>query len=519
MLLRPTTYFVTLILAALGLVWLGTTPQPAAAQGYWSGGYYGGSYYRYRRNRARRYRRRQQRLRRRRPPRRSVRRKRKVSVPRTTLVRKNTANVTSQLVVSLRDQRVTVYENGRAVARSSVSTGKAGHDTPTGIFSIIQKRRHHRSNIYSGAPMPYMQRITWSGIALHQGKLPGYRASHGCIRLPTSFARDLFRYTQRRTHVVIAHGNPAPKMIEHAGLFMPANPNATPVTGGQAQSAMSNGDVVRVAMNDTAGSRDVLRDAGNQSVLGEKPASLKTALDQIDRNDLLAHRRLMYANRPGWPLRIMVTRRTFREKVFDTQRLLDGLGYDVGGVDGLIGRDTVRAIRSFQSDQGQRPAGYITDEFLQDLYKAAGVEEPASAQVYVRQGGRQIYAGPVQLEDTEAPLGVHLYTMIGGASAAPKPTADRGSQSSATFSPITRWNAITLKAKGRLPDWSRKEWRQRRGDVEPMTAAQALGRIRFPEHVRLRIEDMLTPGSSLIITDGGSDRETGQDTDFVVLTD
>ena len=88
------------------------------------------------------------------------------------------------LVVSINKQRVTLYSNGKPVAVSPVSTGTATHPTPTGVFSIIQKNRHHRSNIYSNAPMPFMQRLTWSGVALHEGKLPGYPASHGCIRLP-----------------------------------------------------------------------------------------------------------------------------------------------------------------------------------------------------------------------------------------------------------------------------------------------------------------------------------------------
>ena len=88
-----------------------------------------------------------------------------------------------QIIISITDQRVALYDNGALIARSSVSTGVQGHPTPLGIFSVISKQRWHRSNIYSAAPMPYMQRITWSGIALHAGDLPGYPASHGCIRL------------------------------------------------------------------------------------------------------------------------------------------------------------------------------------------------------------------------------------------------------------------------------------------------------------------------------------------------
>ena len=123
-----------------------------------------------------------------------------------------------QLVVSLKKQNLTIYKNDKVVGRSRISSGKIGHRTPKGIFSIIQKRRFHRSNIYSGAPMPFMQRLTWSGIALHLGQVPGYPASHGCIRLPSAFAAQLFRSTQMRTHVVIADGSPAPQVLLHPNL-------------------------------------------------------------------------------------------------------------------------------------------------------------------------------------------------------------------------------------------------------------------------------------------------------------
>ena len=89
-------------------------------------------------------------------------------------------NRTLQIIVSRSKQTLTVYDDGKLIATSKVSTGKSGHETPTGIFSILEKRKYHESNIYSNAPMPWMQRLTWSGIALHEGKVPNYPASHGC---------------------------------------------------------------------------------------------------------------------------------------------------------------------------------------------------------------------------------------------------------------------------------------------------------------------------------------------------
>ncbi|MGZ8283012.1 MAG: L,D-transpeptidase family protein [Allosphingosinicella sp.] len=101
-----------------------------------------------------------------------------------------------EIVVSVPQQTVYVYRAGTLIGVSTASTGRAGYDTPVGSFPILQKNRDHRSNLYNNAPMPFMQRLTWDGIALHGGEIPGYPASHGCIRLPDGFARRLFAATE-----------------------------------------------------------------------------------------------------------------------------------------------------------------------------------------------------------------------------------------------------------------------------------------------------------------------------------
>lgn len=125
------------------------------------------------------------------------------------------------LAVSIAKQTVTLYDGGVAVAKSPVSTGTTDHPTPTGIFSVIEKQWWHRSNLYSAAPMPYMQRLTWTGIALHAGDLPGYAASHGCIRLPESFALRLWGTTKIGARVIITRDEVVPAEIKHARLFAP----------------------------------------------------------------------------------------------------------------------------------------------------------------------------------------------------------------------------------------------------------------------------------------------------------
>jgi len=126
-----------------------------------------------------------------------------------------------QIVVSIGSQRVTLFSNGVRVAQAPVSTGQPGHPTPMGVFSIIQKDRYHHSNIYSGAPMPYMQRITWSGVAIHEGVLPGHPASHGCIRTTHAFAAALWPTTKLGVRVIVSRNELAPTPFEHPKLFTP----------------------------------------------------------------------------------------------------------------------------------------------------------------------------------------------------------------------------------------------------------------------------------------------------------
>jgi hypothetical protein len=124
------------------------------------------------------------------------------------------------LIVSLPDQRVYVYRNGVRIAASTCSTGKLGHQTPTGVFKILQKDKNHHSSTYNNAPMPYMNRLTWSGVALHAGNLPGYPASHGCVRLPKEFAERLFGVTKLGMTVVIADDKSQPEEVTHPGMVL-----------------------------------------------------------------------------------------------------------------------------------------------------------------------------------------------------------------------------------------------------------------------------------------------------------
>src|ERR1700694_1010253 len=140
---------------------------------------------------------------------------------RVEAVESRAAGAPIMAIISLRSQRITVYDANGWILRAPVSSGQKGRETPAGIFSVIQKEAEHYSNLYDDAYMPHMQRITWSGIALHGGSLPGYAASHGCVRMPFDFAARLFDATRLGLRVIVAPNDVTPIEIAHPVLFLP----------------------------------------------------------------------------------------------------------------------------------------------------------------------------------------------------------------------------------------------------------------------------------------------------------
>src|SRR2546430_7212055 len=158
-----------------------------------------------------------------------------------------------QIVVSIGTQKVTLFSNGVRVAQGPVSTGVPGRPTPTGVFSIIEKDRYHHSNLYSNAPMPYMQRITWSGVALHEGVLPGYPASHGCIRMSHDFAQKLWPHHQ-------------PRRTSHR-----RSPRARPGRIRASQAVRAEAETARARNRDGRKDRRARCRAGNRAGAGDNP--------------------------------------------------------------------------------------------------------------------------------------------------------------------------------------------------------------------------------------------------------
>lgn len=185
------------------------------------------------------------------------------------------------IIVSLPDQRCYVYRNGVRIGVSTVSTGRAGHDTPVGVFTILQKDVDHHSSIYDDASMPYTERLTWSGVALHAGGLPGYPSSHGCVHLPLAFAKLLFSATHYGTPVIIADAHSLPADVLHPGLVLPASATTAIDTGApkddspaakQANAQLAAGDAVSMVVSAADQQLVVLK---NGSVVLTAPVTIR----------------------------------------------------------------------------------------------------------------------------------------------------------------------------------------------------------------------------------------------------
>ncbi|XOK12416.1 L,D-transpeptidase family protein [Agrobacterium tumefaciens] len=378
-----------------------------------------------------------------------------------------------QILVSKSDQSLSLYENGEIIATSKVSTGKAGHETPSGIFSILEKRKYHESNIYSAAPMPFMQRLTWSGIALHEGKVPNYAASHGCVRLPSKFAKSLFGDTRTGVHVIITDRPVSLRFVQHPALFAPRD----------------DADDGKLLLSDVE-----LRPATFDAALGTVEVAVNEKTQSL--------KPVAKAREPS-PLRILITRRGEREKVMDIQTVLTRLGFDAGSGDGYTGEMTISAINGFKRWKGLKTTGpLLTDAFVAALYASAGEDHPPTGQIMVRQDFKPLFEAAIDIKDPEVALGTHFFEAV---------TVDRAAGTA-------EWNGVTLE--NHLPAAARKRLgitvTEAPGGFDQLSAV--LSRLEIPAEIRSRIEQELSSGSSITVSDISHQMETGTGTDFITVT-
>ena len=409
-----------------------------------------------------------------------------------------------QIVVSIANQHVTLYSNGTRVAQGPVSTGIPGKPTPMGVFSIIQKDRNHHSNLYSNAPMPYMERITWSGVALHEGPLPGYPASHGCIRMTHDFAARLWVITKLGVRVIVARTDVAPVDFAHPRLFAPkSKPSEPPVADNDPEKHVQLPEPIRFAQAATTTTEampnvsDAKPDEGGTTVTPPAANPLRGTLGTESPADVDTTATMPAASgSPGNPAEPVLSPAVVQVTPTQATPAQADPPKPSATVDDPAKVTPPKAApKALGEEQLPKRAGQVAVYISRKEKK-----------LFVRQAFVPLFDMPVEIEHPEQPFGTHVFTAMG--------FTDDGAG--------MRWNLMSIPAEEPRALATAKIGKKVVAApvvaFAPQTAAQVLDRIEIPQEARDRIDEILTPGSSLVISDQGISGETGQGTDFIVLT-
>ena len=471
------------------------------------------------------------------------------------------------IVVSIGKQTVTVYDDGKVIAKSPISSGMSGHPTPTGIFSILEKNRYHYSNLYGGAPMPFMQRVTNSGVAMHAGDLPGYPASHGCIRLPYNFARSLFGITDVGARVIITDEDLTPAEFNSPRLIAPLPPDSAATSPSD-----SSPNILAASPAAAEGNAPRTRGAAAAARIAER-GRLVAAIGEAENARTAAQNQAIAA-----AAAVQEAKETIRKERNEEGRMAEFARKAAKAADGAAGRfteltskmakvdtstldaadlekqsadevaeenkmldavDAATAAKRTASEQAAKAKQALADAGALDKARKVATDDVKQAETVVENAkaalasadalearrdypvsvfvsaktGRlvaklgfvQVLDVPVTIAEPGKPLGTHVLTAT---------TFTEGEKA-------LRWNAVTLKpatirrihAPQESPPRGRGARRRRRPRCRRRDRARA---HRDPQGDGRQLAELMKPGSSFIISDYGLSRETSARTEFVV---
>ncbi len=442
-------------------------------------------------------------------------------------------------VVSIADQHISIYNHNGLVTRSPVSTGMEGHSTPRGIFTIIGRERYHKSNIYSGAPMPFMQRITWSGIAMHVGVVPGHPASHGCIRLPADFAAKLWGMTKIGERVIISPGEIWPEpfssdALPTARIYVASGPGPETLVYGPTESGAEDAPAARLnprqyaerlkakagaealaaskalkaaAVSEKAAQEEFAAASRELAALESERSTAQMKADAADEAYLTATARAHALQEEASLASVSMSleeetrRRTRFVSALDaaatarTNAATAKIAFSTALTQVTTKLEAARASLAVKEAKLSEATARLSEatslaaaatkgdaEFRRRLTPVSVLISRKDQRVYVRQGLVPLFDAPVAVKDPDRPLGSHLLIAT---------AADDDAMS-------LKWTALSVPGSA-------------------SSAAEALERIEMSPEVRARIGERLWTGGSIIVSDQPPSGETGADgTDLTV---
>ena len=387
-------------------------------------------------------------------------------------------------IVSIKTQQVTFYDADGWILRAPVSTGVSGRETPAGVFALLEKDKDHHSTMYDDAWMPNMQRITWNGIALHGGPLPGYAASHGCVRMPYGFAEKMFDKTRIGMRVIVAPNDAAPVEFSHPALL---TPNAEAIAAAPAHAetlAREAAEAAKEAVEAKKAVATTVRETKLRTATLRKLESLKKKADAALAS---AARMLAAAKTDEAKARAEDRKQKATDKAAELATQLD-----TASADAKSRPDAVAAAKDAAKAAETRKAATAkaATEAKLAIEPVSIYISRATQKLYVRRNthkrwpdGGEVFDSsievPVTIRDPDKPIGTHVFTAM------------------ARNATGLRWSVVTIDE----------------GD----NAKDALDRITIPHDLLERIAPTAVPRSSIIVSDEPLSRETNYRTEFVAV--
>ena len=387
-------------------------------------------------------------------------------------------------IVSIKGQQVTFYDADGWILRAPVSTGTTGRETPAGVFALLEKDKDHHSSLYDDASMPNMQRITWNGVALHGGPLPGYAASHGCVRMPYGFAEKLFDKTRIGMRVIISPDNAEPVEFSHPALFVPKADAIAAAPAKAEMLAQEAADAAKTADEAKKAAATATRELSSLAGTLRKVQGLKT---RADAELAYADKVLAAAKTDETRARAEDLKSKAAAKAADLGTQLDTAKADAKSkpAAAAAAKDAAKAALAKKADTAK-----AASEAKLALEPASIYISRATQRLYVRRNthkawpdGGEVFDAtievPVTIRNPERPIGTHVFTAMA--------RNDAG----------LRWTAVTID----------------NGD----SAKDALDRITIPQEILDRIAPTAMPRSSIVISDEPLSAETNYRTEFVAV--